>query len=233
MGDLNQDLQSFVAAISEERDRLAVKLAYAESTIRELVRQNKEQSSMLAEAQALLVMNGMATNPKTAKVSSPNSNSNQSKVEWIGGIWPSNAANKTILRPAEVAWQSGKSQQALELLTKLLTADLSAADEIEVHLLLSAVLLTSNQVGKAFKHANIALRRAKHNDLDDAIGTSQFYVGLCFYHMNRYANASWCFVLASYTPGYKEKAEENWQASERELMKISPDDPEKYQLATP
>ena len=230
MDNLIQNTQSIIAAISEERNQLRVKLTYAESTVRELVRQNKEQGSMIAEAQALLVMNGMDATLKAAKLSSIPKQS-QTDLNWIGGTWPVNVANKTILGPAEAAWQSGKSQQAIELLTKLLRSNLSAAELIDLHLLFSAVLLDSNQLEKALKHADIALRNAKQHDHVDAIGKSQFYRGLCFYNMNRYANASWCFVLASHTAEYKEKAEENWQAAERERMKLPPKHPERFQSA--
>jgi len=233
--------------ISEKRD-LEAKLTYAESTIMALMRQNRELELLLEEAQAELLrkaqaelleqaetlMNGMQSNPKAAASASTlaaptsttilsSSSRKSTGTDWIGGTWLVVPENKSLLGPIESAWQEGKTQEALNLLTLVSKDDdLDPAEKIEASLLFSAVLRSAGLPTKALDHAEKALSMADESGLVEPVGKINFHRGLCFLHMNSWADASWCFVLAASTPGHALEVEVNWEIAERKRMEKRP-----------
>jgi len=231
-------IQNALHVLVTEKEDLEKKLLYAESTIFALVRQNRELDSLLAEAQAALLKraesqpqpNGMQPNPKAAASTSTlsaapsiRSSMRSTGTDWIGGTWLVVPANNSLLGPTEAAWQEGKMQEALNLLTAVSNRDdLDPAEEIEVGLLFSAILRSARQPKRALEYVEKALRVADEYGLVEVVGKINFHRGLCFLHMSSWADAAWCFVLASSTEGYAEQAEVNWELAEQKWMEIFP-----------
>ncbi|MCJ1251914.1 hypothetical protein MMC30_009152 [Trapelia coarctata] len=225
-------------ALVTERNDLETKLTYAESTIFALVRQNRELDNMLAETQAELtkragagsLTNRIYTAPKAAATTSTlgaspsiHGSMRLTGTDWIGGSWLVVPASNSLLGPTESAWQEGKTQEALNLLTAVSNRDdLYPAEEIEVDLLFSAILRAARQPRRALEYAEKALRISDEYGLVEVVGKIYFHRGLSFLHISRYADAAWCFVLASSTEGHVQQAEANWEIAEKKRMENYP-----------
>lgn len=243
-----QRIQSGLDTLVSQKKDLQAKLTYAESAVMALMRQNTELELLLEEAQAELqrkaqvelleqaetLLNGMQSDPQVATAASaravPTSTSilgsrgsrKSTGTDWIGGTWLVVPENKSLLGPIESAWQEGKTQEALNLLTLVSKEDdLDPLEEIEVRLLFCAILRSAGLPSKALDHAEEALRMADEGGLVESVGKINFHRGLCFLHMSDWADASWCFVLAASTPGHAQQVEVNWEIAERKKMENS------------
>ncbi|MCJ1472343.1 hypothetical protein MMC13_000990 [Lambiella insularis] len=209
------------------------KLRYAQSTISELELQNKELNSMLGQAYALLLQRGMNAKPETVSQASsraslapsisqvslaPSSrvslteseyDASKAKSVWINSTWLVLDRNKALLGPTENAWHRAEKQRALAYIGCAVTQrGILPEQRVDAHLLYSEIIRsTTNGFQQAFDLIDRAFEIARDNDLYGMIGKTQFYRGLCFLDMERFADASWCFVLASHTEGYGQQVD--------------------------
>ncbi|KAL9633954.1 MAG: hypothetical protein Q9204_003192 [Flavoplaca sp. TL-2023a] len=127
---------------------------------------------------------------------------------WIGGSWLAPSAD--ILVPAEKLWQAGNAEGALKLLESVLARhDLTVEDDFHANLLVSAIQRALGDLGQASKCAEDALVIARNADDYMLASKAQFYRGLCFLSQQQYAQARFCFALASHLDGYQEQIEVN------------------------
>ena len=217
-----------IYALESERDDLDIKLTYAQSTIFALLRQIREldmvvetQAELLKRAESLL--DGINSNPNAASTPSASpliqSSTRSTGTDWIGGNWLIIPANNYLLGPTEAAWKQGKTQEALNLLTAVLKRDdLDPAEEIEVNLLLAAIIRSSGHPKRALEFVEKALRLSDEFGLVEVVGKIQYHRGLCFLYLSNYTDASWCFVLASSTEGHAQQVEAQWEVAEKKRM---------------
>lgn len=210
-----QEICSTIAHLIADRNRLGTALAYAESTISELEFQNLQMEQLLFHAHSALQSNAQILNTAILPESS-----------WIGGSWLSSPTVTPFLAEVESAWQSGLAQQALVKLTSiLLRHDLMDYHRGEAELLFCAILRSSGNIQQALDHAEKSLEIARQSQLHNLIGKAQFHRGLCFLYLERYADARWCFVLASHTKGHRQIVMMNKKMAEQKLQNLSPEDP--------
>ena len=127
---------------------------------------------------------------------------------WIGGSWLAPSAD--ILVPAENLWQHGDARGALLLVESvLLRHDLAVQDDVHANLMVSAIKRVLGDLGQASKCAEDALTIAREADDYMLASKAQFHRGLCFFSQHQYAQAHFCFTLASHLDGYQEQIEVN------------------------
>lgn len=227
------------------------KLRYAQSTICQLELQNKELDSMLGKAYTLLLgqtskarLNKSAdraqnTAPSISEVSLVPSNCQDLLIEpeytsscnanpvWINSTWLVLPQNKALLGPTEAAWHSSEKQKALCLVSMAMVAkNILPERRVDAHLLASEIVRSAaDGVKQSLHFADLGLQFARENDLYDMIGKAQFYRGLCFLQMEMYADASWCFMLASHTDGFKDQVQCYRAVAEKSRLFLCSTDP--------
>ena len=219
---IDSELAPVLVAMTAERDTLRAKLKYSQSAIIELQRQVRELDDLLTEANERLgereeTPGSVPATPSTVHPNSPRvsyasttSTRTGAGATWIGGTWQAGGTEDATIRSAEAVWQAGSAQRALEMLNPLIVSNNSVpTDHVSACLLVSSILRTATQLERALQYTEKALEAARKHGLHALIGKAQFHRGLCLLHLNRYADAAWCFVLSSHTEGYEELAELN------------------------
>ncbi len=208
--------------IVNDRDRLQTELHYAESTIYELDAQNRELHRLLKSVQDAL----QSSDDRVPTQIHPRNLDLSHKANWIGGTWLSCAKTAPLLTAAEAAWQGGKSQQALALVAPILNEeDLKPSHRINAGLLYSAILRGNGDLEGALHYADECLSIAKETEQRQLTGKAQFHRGLCCLYLDRYADARWCFVLASHTEGHAAIVQEYLIMTQQNLTRLEVDDP--------
>ena len=236
---IDSELAPVLVARTAERDTLRAKLNYSQSAIIELQRQIRELDELLTEANERLrereePPSSISATPSTVHPDSPrvsyaSTKSSRTNVgaTWIGGTWRAGGTEHAIIRSAEAVWQAGSAQRALEMLDPLVVGNNTApAEHVSACLLVSSILRTAAQLERALQYTEKALEAARKHDLHALIGKTQFHRALCLLHLNRYADAAWCFVLASHTKGYEELAELNRIMAEKKRDDLPAGDPD-------
>ncbi|KAA6409509.1 MAG: hypothetical protein FRX48_07063 [Lasallia pustulata] len=210
-----ETLYKEVTELIKERDKLLNSLAYAASTIQTLSSQNKELVRLLTSAQTAL----LAQQRKASSSTMPNKKKParaSSKIAWISGNYVSHPEDAALLEPIEKAWANGKAQDALVVLAERFSSkSLPDIDAAKLELLFSSVLRSSGQVVEALRHADMALQNARRAQSHELSGRAQFHRGLCCFYLDRYADAAWCFALASSTEDYAEIIEVHRDMAEK------------------
>lgn len=213
--NLTQEIRTILVRLVADRDQLQTALTYAHSTISELEAQNRELDLLLSKAQAYVQGS-----------SQDRSSEIPGKTSWICGTWLSSPIATPFLTPVESAWQNGQVQEALKLLSLImLQQNITNSQRVEAGLLFSAMMRSSGNIGEALVHAEGSLSIAKVAQLYDLVGKAQFHRGLCYFYMDRYADARWCFVRASHTPGHNQIVAVNREMAERKMSELTSDDP--------
>ncbi|KAL8720024.1 MAG: hypothetical protein Q9181_007974 [Wetmoreana brouardii] len=195
-----EDLLRTIQYLIEDRKRLSQRLVFADRTIQEFSQQARHVNKLLA------------LSPQKATASTGNSNKSTKRAgkpsTWIGGSWL--APSEDILAPAEKMWQDGNAQRALIIAGPLLRRpDLTVSEDVNTHLFVSAVLRASGNYAQASKYAEDGLVIARDEDAYMLASKAEFHRGLCYLKQNKYAQAQWCLVLASYLEGHQEQIETN------------------------
>ncbi len=220
--ETRNQIYSHLTRIISDRDRLQTELYYAESTILELDAQNRELHRLLRSVQDAL----RSSDDKAPTQIHPRNLDLSLKANWIGGTWLSCAKTTPLLTGAEAAWQGGKSQEALALLIPMLNEEgLKSSHRINAGLLYSAILRANGDLEGALHHADECLSIAKETEQRQLTGKAQFHKGLCYVYLDRFADARWCFVLASHTEGHTRIIEEYLVMTQQKLTKLEVDDP--------
>ncbi|KAL8813977.1 MAG: hypothetical protein Q9223_006767 [Gallowayella weberi] len=125
---------------------------------------------------------------------------------WIGGNWL--APSGDLLEPAETMWRQGDAEAALDLIDAVLSRhNLTIEDDVNANLLVSAIKRASGDVAQASKCAEDALVIANEGERYVLASKAQFHRGMCFLGRGQYAQAQFCFALASHLEGYQEQIE--------------------------
>ena len=200
-------MRKAVDCLVTERDNLREHVKYSESTIHELEAQNNRLERLLTQALACLQV-PIETVPAAAS----------QKTSWIRSIWLASTANPTLLKPVETAWQRGETQQALIILQRILNREnLTSCQRVEATLLHATIVSHSGHSDQVLPQIEDALKIAKEKQLDELVGKAHFIRGRCCVDLKRYADARWCFALASHTKGYEDLIETNMQFAEQQI----------------
>lgn len=211
MKKTNDEIRKAVDLLILERDNLREEAKYAQSTILHLDTLNRRLDHLLAQAQAC-IQTSLEILPATT--SSLNGT-------WIHSVWRSSTENPALLKPVETAWQKGETQQALILLHLVLNREhLTNGQRVEATLLEATIMSYSGHSEQALPRVEAALKLAEEKQLNDLVGKAHFIRGRCFVDLKRYADARWCFALASYTKGYEDLVETNMQFVEQLISKL-------------
>lgn len=220
--ETRNQIYTHLIQIINDRHRLQTELHYAESTIFELDAQNRELHRLLKSVQDAL----QSSDKRAPTQIHPRNLDLSHKANWIGGTWLSCAKTAPLLTAAEAAWQGGKPQQALALLTPILNEeDLKPSHRINVGLLYSAILRGNGDLQGALHHAEECLSIARETDQRQLTGKAQFHRGLCCLYLDRFADARWCFVLGSHTEGHAAIVQEYLVMTQQKLTELKVDDP--------
>lgn len=167
--------------------------------------------------------------PTSGNFRSTNKLERANDVEWMRGNWLSDSANKHYLGEAEELFEHSKDDLALTALRRVLARQaIPIKVRIEAKLLMSVVLRTRNEHPQALAQAEDALRVA-HSTQEIALASkAQFHRGLCFYHTEQYAEASWCFSLAAATENHIEEIKPWKTMAEESRLRFPIDDPRRY-----
>ena len=184
----NAEMKANLLQLTSQLYQLKAELKHAKSTIVELENQNLEYERMLSGALSQLQI----YKPKSTAVIAP-------KRSWIG-TWEC-SSDDPQLAPIENAWANGWLQKALSQMPAVLARqDLGPHHAIKSRLLYSSLLqCTGVHMAKALAHAEEAATMAIDRSLQDLAAKAQLQRGLCYHHLGEFANARWCFVLASST----------------------------------
>ena len=205
-----QDMSGIISTFMAERVQLQEELKYTRSACTELHSQNEYLQRLLREAQEALP-------PREG----PNHFQTSPGTTWVGGTWLSPSPSIPSLVPIQKAWLSGKTQSALALLTEtIVLKDFVPNERIEAGLLLSTIMRSSGDLARALTHAEISLSIARKEELQDLEGKAQFHRGLCYFYQDRYADARWCFTLASHTRGHQDLVEINMRMAEEKIQQL-------------
>ncbi|MCJ1437114.1 hypothetical protein MMC27_006499 [Xylographa pallens] len=220
----NRETLEAVKQLVAERDMLRAKLNLANSVIEEEQRMIYHQSSLLSEAHSRLSQLLFHGNVEAATPASTTHRTNNS--EWINVTWLSVPANKALLGPTEDAFRRGARQEALNSISTVLARnDLHPGERVYAKLLLSEILRSTGNATAPLLQTEQALEIARGLNDYHLGSVVQFYRGLCFLHLTRYTDASWCFVYARHTKDYKEQVELHWNIAENKRKAIHPTDP--------
>ena len=114
-------LKNVLAATLSERDSLLRVQPYFESTISELLRQNRQLEESLIATQELLLRQRIQVGTKSSTICSSTTKNNEASTTtgstWLGGSWLCLGEDEWLLGPAENAWANSRTQDALNLLT--------------------------------------------------------------------------------------------------------------------
>lgn len=200
----NAKMREHLLQIINERDQLRVELRHAKSAIIELEGQTLEYDRLLSNALSQL----QACQSKPIPTVAP-------KPSWIG-TWQC-SLHTPRLALIETAWANGWLQKALSQMPAMVDRnDLGPHHFINSRLLYSALLQsTGGDLRQALANAEEAITMAVDLGLQDLAAKGQFQRGLCYHYLGHFANARWCFVLASpideNTKDCRQEAEDNLQ----------------------
>ena len=192
------EMKASLQQIISERDQLRVELMHAKSAIIELENQNLEYDRLLSETLSEL----QVRKPKLTVTVAPT-------ASWIG-TWQC-SSEYPLLAPIEKAWANGWLQKALSQIPAMMDReDLGPHHVIQSRLLYSAILQsTGTNLQQALASAEEAVTMAVDLGLQELAAKGQFHRALCYHYLGEFANARWCFVLASsaLTKDFRKKAE--------------------------
>ena len=214
---LREEIHYCLTQIINDRNSLQTQLSYTKSTIRELHAENQELHRLLKSAQDAL----RSCDDKKPTQIHPRNLDLSHNSNWIGGTWLACAKEMPMLAGVEEAWQGGRPQQALVLLTATIRAEgLKASHRVNAGLLYSAILRSNNDFQGALHHAEESLSIAMQTEKYQLIGKAQFHRGLCYLYLNQFANARWCFILGSYTEGHATIIQEYSAMAKEKLIRV-------------
>lgn len=196
----NPEMKVNLLQIINERNQLRVELMHAKSAIIELESQNLEYDRLLSDA----LSQQEACEPKPSVAIVP-------KTRWIG-TWQC-SSDYPQLAPIENAWEKGWLQKALTQMPAMIDRqDLGPHHAINSRLLYSALLQTGANLQQALINAEEAVTMAVDLGLQELAAKGQLQRALCYLHLENFANARWCFVLAlstgESTKEFRRKVEE-------------------------
>ena len=206
----NTEMKENLLQMVDERDQLRIELMHAKSAIIELENQNLEYDRLLSNAISQLE----AYRLKPPAAIAP-------KTRWIG-TWQC-SSDYPQLAPIENAWENGSLQKALAQMPAMVDReDLGPHHTINSRLLYSALLQSGANLQKALINAEEAVTVAVDLGLQDLAAKGQFHRALCYYYLGDFANARWCFVLASSTDESTNEFRQRIEEKLRELPEGHP-----------
>ncbi|CAF9917162.1 MAG: hypothetical protein HETSPECPRED_003157 [Heterodermia speciosa] len=194
------DLTTIQQELLDERDRLKNQLAYYKSAVDALTLQNERYAEMLQTGVVTLANQSPAS--KTPD------------VHWVAGNFLYRPSVDHYLKDSIDAYQGNSAQRAIAFLTlKINTTLLTDPQRVNAQLLLAAMMRASatnrdseQTVEKALAIADDALAIAEKMRDHAWVCKAHFHRGLCYLHLNRFADAKWSLILASGAPEYSELA---------------------------
>ena len=218
---LGASVKSTLLQVIKQRDALQTRLTYAISAFKEQEKIFTEFDEIAASSQAMLFQGMeeamMHCKPTSRKV----------KNIWIGGTWL--AGTSKALQAAEKSWESGRSQEALSKVSQaIVTKDISIENILNAQLLRAAILRSSGQGEKALQSVEEVIQTAHNHSFVELTGKAQFHRGLSLLYLNRFAEASWVFLLASHTRDHGAQIEVNRQIAEAKRLHLPAGDPQRY-----
>ncbi|KAL8949959.1 MAG: hypothetical protein Q9222_003970 [Ikaeria aurantiellina] len=234
-----EDLLRTIHCLMKERSKLSQQLTLANRTIEELMQQRRHATTLALAARTTVNDIGASKTQMIGhkqdafKLLTSGSLRVSGAGQWIGGSWLEPSVD--ALAPAAKAWSEGSAQTALILVGQVSQRqDLSVSEEVHAHLLMSAILRASGDIAKASEHAEHGLVTARNTGSHYILTSkAEFYRGLCWLSQNRFAQARWCFALASHLPGYEDQVEVNLaDASERCRMSDLTSEGQKLELTS-
>jgi hypothetical protein len=222
MATVKREFVETVAELIRQRDQARIDLMHAQETIQvletELLLVQYRGNDALEKVAGKQSMTRINIQPYATSV--PTSN-------MICGIWAPDMEHADLLGEAEQAWEAlafegnrWNPQEALNILSAVMTRDLNNIDKIRCMLFLSAVMLASENTENACAHANEALHMCGYDPrTKDLAGTAHYLRGRVFLKIGKFRQAYWDFSLALFTHLYHEEAQRLQHLCESEIRR--------------
>ena len=224
--DASQQAVGYWQALAQgyryERERARTDLAYANSALEQSATVVDELGRLL-ESTAELATTVAPKPPARAKPAPTPKN----KGQWVRGGWL--AGRRPALAEAEQLFADGAHQAALARADAVVLGPASAdADIVAAKLLKAAVLRDAGDVPRALAAAESTVALAHELGQFDVAAAAQFQRARALMPLARWAEASWCLLLASETEELGDECEANRELAESQRLRWSPDDPRRY-----
>ncbi|KAI9790008.1 MAG: hypothetical protein M1816_005622 [Peltula sp. TS41687] len=235
-----------IQALQEEVDRLRIEVSTLRHVNEELTTQVGGYQNILDRVKARIEARAPTGPPRnhghfrttpgsyhgrsSSTFNSIDTYKKDNNVEWMRGNWLSSPANKQYLGEAEALFERSAYEPALTALKRLLAGqEIPIKVRIEAKLLMSVILRTwGNDPSQALAQAEDALQVAHSTEEIALASKAQFHRGLCYYHTDRYAEASWCFSLAAATKNHVEEIKPWIMMAEEARLSFPVNDPRRY-----
>ena len=206
------DARTKLLGILKERQQLREQLELANVAICELENQNILLDRLLTKA--CTIERIKRTKPTT-----------KSLLKTYIGPWECSSSEYPALLAVENLFRNGKRQKALNSMPRLLARkDLDDRTRVNAKLLYAALIQsTGRNIRQALMLAEGALASASELQIHDLAGKANYWRGLCHLCLEEWANAKWCFILASNLHGHTEQVEAGRTTVERELLHLPED----------
>ena len=213
-------LKNALQVVTQNRDVLEAQLTYAISAFYEQQNLIDEYDKIAVESQALLLQGAEAMRGGIPK-------NRSTRNTWIGGTWL--AGTSTALQAVERSWETGRTQEALSSVSQVAsTKNISTEDFVNAKLLRAVILRSSGLEQEALKSVEEVVEMAYEYGFVVLAGKAQFHRALTLLYLDRFAESSWCFLLASHTPEHGLQIEVNREVAERKRLDLSIGDSARY-----
>ena len=208
---LDADLRKKLVGIIKERDELREEMKLAKLAICELESQNIQLDQMLTDLRSIPQFQNLTP------IIKPPSRS-------FIGPWECSPEEYPILQPVEHLFRNGHRQQALNCLSSvMLRKDLDSSALINAKLLCAALLQSTGSesaIKRALAYAEESLSLCYKVRLHELAGKANYWRGLCYMCLEQWANARWCFILASNLHGHNDLIKHGRKVVEKELALV-------------
>lgn len=205
-----------VANLINERKDARTLAKYQSQVITQLERQLDFYESLLA-----------STHPELGPYPLSEPKDNENGI-WVG-TWLSTKTSRSVLGPAETAWSKQENQRALAMLDVAILGG-RTKEKIWARILKAVILRSCGLKPEALAESEQAAEIASGKRYHDLTGMAQFQRGICFFHLEQYAEASLCFSLAAFTRNYGEQVHV-WKQMAEEMRQLYPIGDERRYIA--
>ena len=207
--DSDVDPREKLIGIIKERNKLREEMKLAKLAIYQLESQNIQLDQLITDLRSLPPLRDLGR-----PIIKP-------PLKSFIGPWECSPEEYPVLLPVEQLFRNGQRQQALNSLSSLLVCkDLDDRTYINAKLLCAALLQSTglgSVIKRALAYAEEALSMCHEVRLHELAGKANYWRGLCYLCLEQWANARWCFILASNLPGHNDLIRDGRKIVEKEL----------------
>lgn len=207
--------------LQDERVMLQGELNYSRSALEEMMQYFRSFKDQILHKQSILSgILGISLKQKAEK---------QEPTTWIGGTWLAGTSKDKTLQRAEAAFARGQAQEALKILEPAVRGERYVTEDlVNARLLEGVIVRSSGRIEESLSIFDEQVDLAKRCGFATLVGKARFQRGLALLYLDRYAESSWCLILATATEGHDAEVEANFQIAEGKRRELAYNDPGRY-----